>query len=57
MAKGGAVVAKAPKSPMKSMSKSPAVVIAVGMAKKPTKMNKGGMANCGASVAPAQKGK
>ena len=44
MAKGGAVVAKAPKSPMKSMPKGPAVVIAVGMAKKPAKMNYGGMA-------------
>lgn len=45
MAKGGAVVAKAPaKAPMKSMPKGPAVVIAVGMAKKPAKMNYGGMA-------------
>ena len=47
MAKGGAVVAKAPaKAPMKAM-KGPAVVIAVGMAKKPAKMNKGGMAKKG----------
>jgi hypothetical protein len=49
MAKGGAVVAKAPaKAPMKSaakgMSKSPSIVIAVGMAKPSKKpmMNKGG---------------
>ena len=40
MAKGGAVVAKGKKPAMKG----PAVVIAVGMTKKPTKMNKGGMA-------------
>ena len=39
MAKGGSV-----KAPAKGMPKGPAVVIAVGMAKKPAKMNKGGMA-------------
>ena len=45
MAKGGAVVAKAPaKSPAKGMAKGPSIVIAVGMGKKPTKMAKGGMA-------------
>ena len=46
MAKGGAVVAKAPAKAMKG----PAVVIAVGMAKpskKSTMMNKGGMAKKG----------
>lgn len=42
MAKGGSVVAKAPAK--KPAMKGPAVVIAVGMAKKPTKMAKGGMA-------------
>lgn len=65
MAKGGAVVAKAPaKAPMKSMPKGPAVVIAVGMAKKPAKMNYGGMAmkqpmmSKGGAVKPmAKKGK
>lgn len=41
-AKGGAVVAKAPAK--KPAMKGPAVVIAVGMTKKPTKMNYGGMA-------------
>lgn len=46
MAKGGTVVAKAPAkaAAKKPAMKGPAVVIAVGMAKKPTKMNKGGMA-------------
>ena len=45
MAKGGAVVAKAPaKGAAKGMSKAPSIVIAVGMAKPSKKpmMNKGG---------------